>query len=114
MTLTGDGRCLFRQRYLAGPKLLAQVNEWPDATHSVIMFVYLSCSPYHCRHNIQIEQEKDGDARIGPRGVWTQAGGAGGSQGPLLANAGRIPANPVNTNMLVLEQGAKAGKVRVR
>lgn len=24
-TLTGDGRCLFRQRYLRGPKLLAQV-----------------------------------------------------------------------------------------
>lgn len=26
VTLTGDGRCLFRQRYLAGPKLLAQVK----------------------------------------------------------------------------------------
>lgn len=25
-TLTGDGRCLFRQRYLRGPKLLAQVR----------------------------------------------------------------------------------------
>lgn len=63
--------------------------------------------------SIRPEQEKAGDARIGPRGVWTQAGGAGGSEGPLVANAGRIPANPVNTNVLVLEQGAKAGKARV-
>ena len=69
--------------------------------------------PTYVHTYIHPEQEKAGDARIGPRGVWTQAGGAGGSDGPLLANAGRIPANPVNTNVLVLEQGAKAGKARV-
>jgi hypothetical protein len=56
-------------------------------------------------------QEKAGADRIGPRGVWTQAGGAGGVDGPWWANAGRIPANPINTNVLVLEEGAKAGKV---
>jgi len=60
---------------------------------------------------LSLEQEKAGTERIGPRGVWTQAGGAGGAAGPWWANAGRIPANPLNTNVLVLEEGAKAGKV---
>jgi hypothetical protein len=105
VTLTGDGRCLFRQRYLRGPKFLAQVCRHAHNRPSSLALI----SPFP--PSLYLEQEKAGTERIGPRGVWTQAGGAGGAAGPWLANAGRIPANPLNTNVLVLEEGAKAGKV---
>jgi len=88
-TFTADGRCYFRQKYLRGAKFLAQ--------------------------------EKAGEGRLGSRGVWTQrkgegeeGGKEGGGKGKWWQNIGRLPGNPLNTNVLVMEGGREGGKARTR
>jgi len=81
-TFTPDGRCYFRQKYLRGAKFLAQ--------------------------------EKAGEERLGSRGVWTQKKGEGergnkGGKGRWWQNIGRLPGNPLNTNVLVMEGGKEGG-----
>jgi all-trans-8'-apo-beta-carotenal 15,15'-oxygenase len=75
ITFTSAGECFFRQRYLRGPKFLAQ--------------------------------ERAGSRKIGSRGAWTQLG-----QGKWWQNVMRIPSNPLNTNVLVVE-GKPGGQGQV-
>ena len=89
-TFTLDGRCYFRQKYLRGAKFLAQ--------------------------------EKAGEGRLGSRGVWTQRKGEGeggeggkeGGKGRWWQNIGRLPGNPLNTNVLVMGGAREGGVTRKR
>ena len=63
----------------------------------VHMSSLVCCSPY-----VYIHQEKAKDGRIAVKGVWTPRG-----SGTFWENWFRIPANPINTNVMMLD-----GKVR--